>query len=101
MKRNTRPPLWLRALGLKMTGYLRGCFTDQQSLITTGFAIRFAEECVTAAMASGSFRRCQNFKQLLDWKPHHIFETPIDTSNDQITVLLDAVSARLVEGIDL
>lgn len=99
MKRSTRPPFWLRALGLKMIGYLRGNFTRHSSPMRARFAIGFAADVgggATCLSVDG-----QNREQLLDRQAHHIFKAPVDAFDDQLTLLLDAIGAGLVERVDL
>lgn len=99
MKRSTRPPFWLRALGLKMIGYLRGNFTHHSSPMRVRFAIGFASDVVDGATCSSVYG--QHREQLLDRQAHHIFKAPVDAFDDQLTLLLDAISAGLVERVDL
>ena len=99
MKRSTRPPFWLRALGLKMIGYLRGDFTSHSSPMRARFAIGFAADVVGGAMLSSVYG--QNRKHLIDRQAHHIFKATVDALDDQLTMLLDAISAGLVERVNL
>lgn len=98
MKRSTRPPFWLRALGLKMIGYLRGNFTRHSSPMSARFAIGFASDVVDGAIYSSVYG--QNCEQLLDRQAHHIFKASVDALDDQLTMLLDAIGAGLVERVD-
>lgn len=98
MKRSTRPPFWLRALGLKMIGYLRGNFTRHSSPMRARCAIGFATDVVDGATCSSVDG--QNREHLLDRQAHHIFKAPVDALDDQLAMLLDAISAGLVERVD-
>ena len=101
MKRSARPPFWLRALGLKMTGYLRGSFTARSIADRCSFRNRIRYRSDSRAMRDDSIRRSQHLKQALHRQPHHIFKTPVDAINDQVAVFLNAVGTRFVERVDL
>ena len=98
MKRRTRPPFWLRALGLKMIGYLRGNFTHHSLPMRPRFAIGFAKK---EAWTDRSNAFVHDLEQSLNRQPHHIFKASVNAGNNQLAMFLNAVSASFVEGVDL
>ena len=85
MNRSTRPPFWLRARGLKMSGYRCGVSMPDSSPMARRFRNPISP---------------QGRNHLGHRQAHHVFETAADPGDDPLAVFLDAVGPGLVQRID-